>query len=117
RFSLPAVSSLYDLIEGDVTLLADIPEYGTTVDRPDHVRYVGPIPWHAEIPPPAWLKRLDPERPTLYFTLGSTGDAQFFEEAVRVFGGTRYQVLITTGGISADLGAVPDNIFIEQYAP
>jgi MGT family glycosyltransferase len=117
RYRLPQVRSLYDLIEGDLTLLADIPEFGSTVGRPDHVRYVGPIPWHADIPVPPWLKTLDRSRPTLYFTLGSTGDAQFFEEAVRVFGGTRYQVMITTGGISADLGAVPDNIFIEPYAP
>jgi UDP:flavonoid glycosyltransferase YjiC (YdhE family) len=47
--------------------------------------------------------------------MGSTGDVAFFNEAIRVFGDTEYQVLITTGGL-ADLGSVPDNVFVEKYA-
>jgi MGT family glycosyltransferase len=117
RYRLPPVETLYDLIEGDLTLLADTPEFGPVAAAPPSVRYVGPITWRADLSKPAWISKVDRARPTLYFTLGSTGDAQFFEEAIRVFGGTRYQLLITTGGISADLGAVPDNIFIAQYAP
>src|SRR5262249_45511834 len=83
---------------------------------PENYRYIGPITWEADLPEPAWLQRLDPSRPTLYFTMGSTGDAQFFDEAIRVFGDTEYQILITTGGL-ADLGSVPSNVFVEQYAP
>jgi MGT family glycosyltransferase len=116
RYGLEPLRSLYDLIEGDITLLADIPEFmATTPDLPASYRYVGPILWDANLPPPSWLARLDRRRPTLYFTMGSTGDARFFNEAIRVFGETEYQVLITTGGL-ADLGAVPSNIFVEQYA-
>jgi len=72
--------------------------------------------WDADLPEPAWLERLDPDRPTLYFTMGSTGDARFFSEAIRLFGNTEYQILITTGGL-ADLGPVPKNVFVEEYAP
>jgi MGT family glycosyltransferase len=113
---LPPVRSIYDLIEGDMTLLADVPEFmSTTSEMPASHRYVGPILWNASLPTPPWLAQLDRRRPTLYFTMGSTGDAQFFNEAIRVFGETEYQVLITTGGL-ADLGAVPSNVFVEQYA-
>ncbi len=117
RYKLPPVRSLYDLIEGDMTLLADVPEYmPTRAEMPASFRYVGPILWEADLPEPAWLKRLDPTRPTLYFTMGSTGDTAFFDEAIRVFGDTEYQILITTGGL-ADLGPVPKNVFVEEYAP
>ncbi|HJZ88250.1 MAG TPA: glycosyltransferase [Polyangia bacterium] len=117
RLGLPPVHSLYDLIEGDLTLMADLPELApTTAGRPDSCRYVGPILWSPDLPAPAWLERLDPGRPTLYFTMGSTGDAEFFNQAIRVFGDTEYQILITTGGL-ADLGAVPRNVFVERYAP
>jgi MGT family glycosyltransferase len=117
RYGLPPANSLYDLIEGDMTLLADLPEFMPTLDRtPANFRYVGPIVWDADLPEPAWLSRLDPKRPTIYFTMGSTGDTSFFREAIRVFGDTKYQVLITTGGL-AKLGAVPDNVFVEDYAP
>jgi MGT family glycosyltransferase len=116
EYGLPPVKSIYDLIEGDMTLLADVPEYmPTTEEMPSNYRYVGPIMWEADLPEPRWLDKLDPRRPTLYFTMGSTGDAQFFNEAIRVFGDTEYQVLITTGGL-ADLGAVPSNVFVEEYA-
>jgi UDP:flavonoid glycosyltransferase YjiC (YdhE family) len=71
--------------------------------------------WEADLPVPAWLGRLDPARPTVYFTMGSTGDTQFFHEAIRVFGDSEYQVLITTGGL-ADIGAAPANVFVEKYA-
>jgi MGT family glycosyltransferase len=117
RLGLAPVRSLFDLIEGDVTLLADIPEFmPLTPAAPARFRHVGPILWEPDLPEPAWLAHLDPKRPTLYFTLGSTGDAQFFEEAIRVFGGTEYQVLITTGGL-ASLGDVPPNVFVAEYAP
>jgi MGT family glycosyltransferase len=115
RYKLPPLHSIHDLIEGDMTLLADVPEFmATTPDMPGNYRYVGPILWEADLPRPRWLEQLDRDRPTLYFTMGSTGDVQFFNEAIRVFGDTEYQVLITTGGL-ANLGAVPSNIFVEQY--
>lgn len=116
RLKLPVLESLHDLVEGDVTLLADVPEYFPITDSPLRYRYVGPILWRASMPRPAWLGKLDRRRPTLYFTMGSTGDTRFFAEAIRVFGGTEYQVLITTGGLSVSLSAIPDNIFVEEFA-
>jgi MGT family glycosyltransferase len=116
RYGLPPVRSLYDLIAGDLTLLADIPEFAPTLPAMgDDFRYVGPILWEPDLPDPPWLHRLDPRRPTLYFTMGSTGDTEFFAEAIRVFGNTEYQILITTGGL-IDLPTPPRNVFVEQYA-
>jgi MGT family glycosyltransferase len=120
RYGLPPARTVYDLIEGDVTLLADVPAYmPIAASAPASFRYVGPLLWDAALPAPAWLARLDRRRPTLYFTMGSTGDAAFFQEAIRVFGGSEYQVLITTGGLADPAlgGALPDNVFVERYAP
>ena len=116
RLGLPPLRSLYDLIEGDVTLLADVPEYFPITDSPLRYRYVGPIMWRAALPKPRWLGQLSQKRPTLYFTMGSTGDTRFFTEAVRVFGDTDYQVLITTGGLKVELDRLPSNIFMEEFA-
>jgi MGT family glycosyltransferase len=116
RLGLPRLDSLHELVEGDVTLLADVPEYFPITDSPLRYRYVGPILWRSALRRPAWLATLSPGRPTLYFTMGSTGDTRFFSEAVRVFGDTRYQILITTGGLDVALSNVPDNIFIEEFA-
>src|SRR5439155_12609110 len=75
RFRLPSVHSIFDLIEGDVTLLADLPAFMPVVpETPPTYEYVGPVLWDADLPSPPWLERLDPARPTIYFTMGSTGD-------------------------------------------
>lgn len=116
RLRLPPLDSLHELVEGDVTLLADVPEYFPITDSPLCYRYVGPILWRAALPRPAWLSQLSRQRPTLYFTMGSTGDTRFFREAARVFGNSDYQVLITTGGLKVDLHDAPSNLYIEEFA-
>jgi MGT family glycosyltransferase len=105
------------LTEGDLTLLADIPEYGPTEGRPETMHYVGPIMWEPEMGLPAWFDRLDERRPTFYFTMGSTGYKRFFVDAIQLFGDTEYQVIITTGGLGLELDRIPKNCFVEKFAP
>ena len=96
-------------------LLADIPEFNPVRGLPYHIRYIGPLTWCNTLPAPACLDRLDPKRPTVYFTLGSEG----LDELVEQLGAlTRrgIQIVVATG--AADLAArlmPPDGVFLEQY--
>ena len=108
--------NLFGVIDGDMTLLADVPEYGQVKNCPPHVHHVGPLLWEPDFPDPEWFKDLDPDRPTLYITMGSTGDPMFFERAARAFGDSKYQVIMTTGGLPVDIPDPPDNFFIEEFA-
>jgi MGT family glycosyltransferase len=117
QYGLPPVRHMWEAVEGDITLLADLPEFMPVVrNTPPSFRYTGPLLWDANIGLPHWFSRLQPGRPTIYFTMGSTGDTRFFQEAVRVFGNTDFQVLITTGGL-AEIPNPPSNVFIAKYAP
>lgn len=117
RLGLKPLKDMYELIEGDITLLADLPEYFPIVSSSaSDFRYVGPIRFRIPLPRPIWLPRLDKKRPTLYFTMGSSGDTHFFNEAVRIFGGGPYQVLITTAGLPVEQLGKNDNVFIEELA-
>jgi MGT family glycosyltransferase len=117
RFGLPPLRSMFEAIEGDITLMPDLPEFMPVVrNTPPSFRYIGPLLWDANIDLPPWFSKLQPGRPTIYFTMGSTGDTKFFEEAVRVFGNSEFQVLITTGGL-AEIPNPPSNVFIAKYAP
>ena len=116
-YRLPRLHTLYEAIEGDITLLADLPEFmPVRPDTPLSYRHTGPLLWDAKMALPPWFSKLQPGRPTIYFTMGSTGDSRFFAEAVRVFGDTEFQVLITTGGL-AEVPGPPDNVFVAKYAP
>lgn len=57
--------------EGDLSLLADVPEFNPVSYLPAHAHYVGPLTWHNNYPEPACIPRLDPDRKTIYFALGS----------------------------------------------
>lgn len=95
-------------------LIADLPEYAPCHNLPDHFRYVGPLIWEPKLPEPDWLSELQPDQPTVYVTLGSTGDER---NAVRLLALLRdhgYQVLTTTGG---RFKGVPEGIFATDYAP
>jgi len=109
--------NILSLTEGELTLMADIPEYGPTENLPDSFKYVGPIMWEPDMDLPEWYDKLDPERPVFYFTMGSTGYTRFFNQAIQIFGDTEYQVIITTGGLFLDVDRIPSNCFIEEFAP
>lgn len=108
--------NIWDVWRGDLNLMTDIPEYAPTAGLPDNFHYIGPIIWEPETLPPEWLASLDPDRVTIYFTMGSTGYARFFEQAIEIFGDTEYQCVMTTAGM-AELDHVPDNFFVTDYAP
>lgn len=116
EMGLGSRGNLWDIWAGDLNLLADIPEYGPTENLPSHFHYIGPLVWEPEMKAPDWLNGLDPARPTIYFTMGSTGHARFFEQAIQLFGNSRYQCIMTTAGM-AKLSSVPKNFFVTDFAP
>lgn len=108
--------NIWDYCMGDLTLIADIPEYGPTKNLPDNFYYIGPILWEPEIETPDWLKNLDPDRPTIYFTMGSTGYPRFFKKAIELFGDSKYQCIMTTGGM-IEFSDMPKNFYVADYLP
>ena len=108
--------NIWDIFRGDINLIVDIPEYGPTRDLPHNFHYVGPIMWEPDIEVPVWLQSLDPAKPTIYFTMGSTGFPRFFEQAIEIFRDSKYQCVMTTAGM-AELTDIPKNFFVADYAP
>ena len=108
--------NIWDIWRGDLNLIVDIPEYGPTEKLPDNFHYIGPIIWEPDMKSPDWLDKLDDKRPTLYFTMGSTGFPHFFEQAIEIFGKTDYQCIMTTAGM-ASLKHIPNNFHVVDYAP
>src|SRR5258708_1827007 len=89
QYGLPPIRHMFAAVDGDITLLADLPEFMPVVrNTPPSFRYTGPLLWDATIGLPAWFSKLQKGKPTIYFTMGSTGDTKCFPDAVRVFGNT-----------------------------
>lgn len=75
-YGLPRYKNFIDLIEGDHTLLADIPEWiGYSKIRPN-LHYIGPLPARIDRPIPDEVTSMSRDKPIIYFAMGSSGESR-----------------------------------------
>lgn len=120
KYDLPRNPVFKDMLTiADLVLLPDIPEFAPTKNLPDHFKYCGPLVWEPENGTTAALKDLDHNRPTVYFTLGSTGLPEMFYQVIQDLRETEYQVIMTTGSQldPKEMGALPDNFIVNSFFP
>ena len=113
--NLAGEGNLFDAMKGDITLMADCPEFGPTRDLPANFHYVGPITWEPQIDTPAWLGKLDSSRPTIYVSMGASGYYRVFDLMAYLFGDTAYQCVMTTANLP-NPSSYPANFFVTDYA-
>jgi UDP:flavonoid glycosyltransferase YjiC (YdhE family) len=117
RHGLAEIGALPEVLTfGDHTLFPDIPALVPTRDLPSHQRYLGYVPWSPPVPLPDWWHRLDPGRPTVYVTLGSSGRVQRLPAVLQAAAALGCQVLVATAG-RVRLGALPPHVFAADYLP
>ncbi|UZP67534.1 hypothetical protein N1030_00790 [Desulfovibrio mangrovi] len=94
------------LAGGDLTLLADTPEYFPTRCLPSHYHYVGPIVWNGTSPAPEWwqdMANAQDTRPLVFVSMGSTAIPALFETAFNMLDANGMRGVIATGGQKEDL--------------
>jgi UDP:flavonoid glycosyltransferase YjiC (YdhE family) len=109
--SLPEV-----LCHADLTLHPDPPELVPTRRGPPHHRHLGPLLWSPAIARPSWWSQLDPGRPTVYVTLGSSGRAELLPAVALALADLGAQGLLATAG-RVELSSVPPGIHLAPYLP
>lgn len=117
RHGLPPLGGLEELlVAGDLTLYADVPELAPTRDLPPSHRYLGPVLWSPDVPLPPWWDALDPRRPSIYVTLGSSGRVETLPRIVAALARLDADVLVATAGRTA-LGSTPPNVHVAELLP
>lgn len=114
---LTGLTSLFDFLEGDLTLIADLPEFCPLRNLTDSQRYVGPLVWEPAGDDGRLLRELNPTRPLIYATTGNTGAQRLVELMLEAFGrDTRYEVVLTTGAYIEPPAGAPPNVHVTRYA-
>lgn len=100
---LPPVGSLQNVLtKADYTLYPDVPAL-VPLRRPaaSSGRFLGHVDWSAPVPLPPWWRRLDPGRPTVYLTLGSSGRVELLPLVIDTVAAMGFQVIVSTAGRAA----------------
>jgi UDP:flavonoid glycosyltransferase YjiC (YdhE family) len=120
RLGIPSTVTATDCLEGnDLTLLPDLPEFMPSRGLPPSHHYIGPLTFRADLPDPPWwseLLRLKAEgRKVVYFTLGTTGTRELFDEVLPALGAQAdWAAVVTTGG-QLDPALPASNVFVAPY--
>lgn len=99
-----------------LNLIADAQEFAPCSNLPLNYRYVGPLLWQPAMAIPEVFARINESRPSIYLTLGTTGEKGLLALAKEAFGNEPYNILTTTGDAEFK-EKLPDNFFASPYAP
>jgi UDP:flavonoid glycosyltransferase YjiC (YdhE family) len=114
---LPPVSGYLQLqVEADHVLYAEPPGLIDAPDAPAHHRWIGPVVWSPPLPLPDWWTELPDDRPLVYVTMGSTGEADRLPALVRRLADLDVSVVVSTAG-RFDLEVTAPNVFAAAVVP
>lgn len=102
--------------EGDLSLFADVPEFNPVSYLPKHAHYVGPIIWHNNFPAPVCLSKLDPNRKTIYFSLGSASLQELLSQ-LEPLTEKNMQLVVAYGKFDEFSSKIelPTHVYLEEY--
>jgi UDP:flavonoid glycosyltransferase YjiC (YdhE family) len=117
-YGLPRFENFIDLIEGDHTLLADIPEWvGFREVRPT-LHYIGPLPARIDRPIPAQVTSIPRDKPIVYFAMGSSGKPALVAEILAGFRNKPYRVIAPVKSHLEQMTVdIPENVVVTGLLP
>lgn len=117
RHGLPAVGSLLEaLTHADHTLYPDCPELAPTRGLPASHHYLGHVAWSPGGALPARVEALDPARPLIYLTLGSSGSLRVLDRVLLAVSRLPVQVLLASAG-RFRRAQLPANVHAAEFVP
>ena len=118
RYGLAKSKNFIDLIEGDHTLLADIPEWVGFPRVRSSLHYVGPLPARIDRPIPDEIASMPRDKPIVYFAMGSSGNPLLVAEILSAFRDKPYRVIAPLRTYIEDMKVdVPPNVIVTGFLP
>jgi UDP:flavonoid glycosyltransferase YjiC (YdhE family) len=117
RYGLKPLHDFYQFAcRGDWVLYAEAPGIFPIRPLPPTHIFIGPVLWSPDVKLPDWWGKWDPDKPIVYLTPGSTGQAASLPDMVREIASLPVTVLVATAG-RVNLGETPPNVLAADYLP
>ncbi|MGB9514255.1 MAG: nucleotide disphospho-sugar-binding domain-containing protein [Candidatus Acidiferrum sp.] len=118
HFGVQGYDSIFEFWRGDITLVAEPPEF-SGVKLPSNHYFIGPLIPQDEFSVPQEIWTIPRDKPLIYFAMGSSGTPQIVANIIESFGGKPYRVIAP---VKFQLGHVsgvhvPSNVLVTDWVP
>jgi hypothetical protein len=118
KYGLTKFNNFIEVIEGDYTLLADIPEWIGFSEIRSNVHYIGPLPFRLNGGIPSEIIEMPKDKPIVYFAMGSSGKPKIIAEIIQGFKNKPYQVIAPVKAHIENLDIqIPTNVVVTGFIP
>jgi UDP:flavonoid glycosyltransferase YjiC (YdhE family) len=118
KYGLKEFNNFIEVLEGDYTLLADIPDWvGLSEIRPN-LHYIGPLPFRFNTEIPREIIEMPKDKPVVYFAMGSSGKPKLIADIIKGFRGKPYCVIAPVESHIKDMNLeIPSNVIVTGFLP
>ena len=118
KYGLQEFKNFIEVLEGDYTLLADIPQWVGLKKIRANLHYIGPLPYRSKQEIPEEILDMPKDKPVVYFAMGSSGKPKLIAELIEGFKDKPYRVIAPIKSHIKNINVkVPDNVIITDFLP
>ncbi|MHC4312347.1 MAG: glycosyltransferase [Planctomycetota bacterium] len=118
RYGLKEFTHFLELIEGDHTLLADIPEWVNLPEIRPNLHFIGPLPFKSGMQVPKEVEEMPGDKPIVYFAMGSSGKPEIIAKIIEGFKDKPYRVIAPVKAHVENLDVqIPPNVLVTGFLP
>ncbi|MHC4308993.1 MAG: nucleotide disphospho-sugar-binding domain-containing protein [Planctomycetota bacterium] len=118
RYGLKEFNHFLELIEGDHTLLADIPEWVNLPEIRPNLHFIGPLPFKSNMQVPKEVEEMPRDEPIVYFAMGSSGKPEIIARIIEGFKSKPYRVIAPVKAHIENLDVqIPANVLVTGFLP
>lgn len=118
KFGLKPFNNFIEVIEGDYTLLADIPEWVGFADLRSNLHHIGPLPLRLNGEVPKEIIEMPKDSPIVYFAMGSSGKPRLIADIIEGFRDKPYRVIAPVASHIKNMNLeIPSNVIVTGFLP
>ena len=118
KYGLKEFTNFIEVLEGDYTLLADIPEWVGLSELRPNLHHIGPLPLRLESDIPDQIKEMPRDKPIIYFAMGSSGKPGLIADIIEGFRHKPYHVIAPVKSHITDMDLeIPSNVIVTGFLP
>ena len=118
QYDLKEFNNFIELIEGDHTLLADIPEWVNLPEIRPNLHFIGPLPFKSDMDVPNEVAEMPRDKPIVYFAMGSSGKPKLIKEIIEGFKDKPYYVIAPVKAHIENMDVqIPPNVLVTGFLP